>query len=373
MDPITIGIGLAIIIGFFALRGKKGGGGGSNGKGILYNILRWDQTLGGAITQGQERGFLARFKRGIRAPFHTRWVNGVLRITPQNVKEVVKKQMSYLLSAGVTSQTFNGPPNSIAPGSYGLLKGLAAYLGIKIKSVLFNWAIFGKGKTGNWSKEQVSKMVREHVALMKSPKWTRYQGRPVLYVLRPRKFNMPKLVSKIRAECKKQKVTKPWIVAQRISHSYKYAAEFKKAGFDGFSDYSGGYGAGTQAPGKGNAYKTATGILIRTMKASAGTAKKHGLVYFPTIAPAWNPIPRKLGKKKYHHYKDPAPGEWTDRLRKASAVIKSSGGHVAKVLNIYGLGENSEGGTIMPTMGKAPKYIPDTRMLVETRKAIKGK
>jgi hypothetical protein len=72
------------------------------------------------------------------------------------------------------------------------------------------------------------------------------------------------------------------------------------------------------------------------------------------------------------HYQHPLPGELTTRVQKTFDFISD---HIenckAQVVFAYSWNEHSEGGTLNPTMGESPDYIPVTTYLDEVAEVLK--
>ena len=76
--------------------------------------------------------------------------------------------------------------------------------------------------------------------------------------------------------------------------------------------------------------------------------------------------------ENWYHYQNPLPGELTTRLEKTFDFVSENIQNCkTQVVFAYSWNEHSEGGTLCPSMGESPDYIPVTTWLDEVAEALK--
>ena len=167
----------------------------------------------------------------------------------------------------------------------------------------------------------------------------------------------------------------PYIVGCIVpARSFQHAQPLKEDGYDAFMDYAGGYGGTVAGRDEAPSYATATASLLETLERDF---LNRGLPFIPSCTSMQYPWPRALDKEtrkpaeKFYHYQWPKPGDLAARVE---AVFDFVAAHPkacqSQVVSMYSWNECSEGGGLIPTMGKSADYKPVTQWLDEVAGAL---
>lgn len=379
----------------------------------LLGVQRWDMYSGKGATQQQELGYLLG-KQGFlkpaqwhdRAPFFCRLTKDVPKIKhprdagplwfnhpfdKRRLQRVMDEEIRFAHDAGIDFFIYHGPTRVLQNNGWELLNNLDAHMASKLpeaKKMKFVWALYGNGAM-QYTRSKVTRMMDETIQYVKRPNWqTVMQGRPLIPVLWPDNFKKQleaaegdermtsrEFVQYVRARVKAAGLKNPYIVGMSVpARSYLRAEEWKRDGYDAFSDYAGGYGGAVAERDLAPSYAQATNTLVAHLKKYfTGQA----LPSLPPCSSMQYPWPRALDPKthqpveKWYHYRWPEKGDLEARVK---AVMDFVATHPkdceAQAIIMYSWNEHSEGGGICPTMGKPPGYKPDTQWLNEVARAL---
>ncbi len=325
-------------------------------KGIILGVLRWDMHDDTGVTP-QEQGFLKDWHK--RWPFYAKLENGRLTFRRYDMARRMQLEINYAQKAGIDYWIFNGPARTLVPNGFGLHKSLYAYLRNKSNhKVNFVQALFAgenaraKGIV-NCRRDHTEKQMKEILQRMKNARWQHVTikggRRPLFVVLKPElyigRMGMKNLVEYIRWACEREGLGNPYIVAQSIENTARYAKALKQAGFDAINDYGPTDGAGTHPRDKAMSYKGATAALKARLKRDS----KLGIDLVPYGSLNWYPWPRSGGKQAYHHHQNPKnKKEVVERVKMIAQIAADT---PAKTMMLYSWNENSEGVGVVPKLG----------------------
>jgi hypothetical protein len=368
---------------------------------------------GAGPTQGQELGYLPGGSAFLkpeewhnRAPFFCRLTQDVTWLThpagagplwfnyPFN-QELLQKSMDqeirYAYDAGIDFFIYHGPSTRITnPSGWSLNRNLQAQMSSQIpeaKKMHFVWALYGENPAMKYTRSRVGTMMDETIEYIKMPNWQKVMDdRPLVIVFYPEHFTKqlaeaPKneqmtgneLVDYIRKRVTDAGMKNPYVVGMAIS-GYDQAADYKKWGYDAFMNYDGSYGGKVAKRDASPTYAEATASITDVLEKKFSAT---GLPYIPPFSSMMYPWPRAIDKKthtieeKHYHYQWPKKGDMAARIKTALDYVSSHPKECeAQVLSIYSWNECSEGGGLIPTMGKPPEYQPDTTWLDEVAGAL---
>ncbi len=376
-------------------------------------VQRWDMYSGNGATQEQELGylpgapgFLKASEWHDRAPFFCRltkdveWVQHPANAGPlwcnypfsqEYLQQAMDQEICYAYNAGIDFFIYHGPARKIVANAWELKNNLDAQMASarpEAKMMGFVWALYGH-KAMQYTRGKVEAMMDETIEYIKMPNWQKVMGaRPLVLVLWPENFKEQLAAAKgdqkmtgreftdyIRNRVKATGLTNPYIVGMIVpARSFEHAQELKKDGYDAFTDYDGSYGGTTSERDKSPTYAEATKTLNDTYEKQF---LNRGLPFIPPCTSMQYPWPRAIDektgkpKKQWYHYQWPRKGDLTARV---TATLDFVAAHPteceAQTFFMYSWNEHSEGGGICPTMGKPPRYEPDTRWLDEVAKAL---
>jgi len=378
----------------------------------LIGVERWDMYSGDGYTQDQELGYLpggsAYLKPEewhVRAPFFCRLTKDVTSVKhpegagpiwfnyPYN-QELLQKSMDqeirYAYDAGIDFFIYHGPSDRLTHGGWGLLKNLHAQMSSQIpeaKKMHFVWALYGENPAMKYTSSRVATMMDETIEYIKMPNWQRVMDdRPLVIVFYPENFNKQlaaapeneqmtgnELVDYIRKRVTDAGMKNPYVVGMAIS-GYDKAEDYKKWGYDAFMNYDGSYGGKIAKRDQSPTYAEATASITDVLEKKFSAT---GLPYIPPFSSMEYPWPRAINTKthqieeKHYHYQLPKKGDMAARIKTALDYVSSHPKECeAQVLSMYSWNECSEGGGLIPTMGKPPEYQPDTTWLDEVAGAL---
>lgn len=370
----------------------------------LLGVQRWDMFSGKGATQGQElgyepggHGFLKPGEWHWRAPFFCRrtedvdWVNHAADAGPlwfnypfseSVLQEAMDKEIDFATEAGIDFFIFNGPTRTLYSNAWELHNNLDAYLNnTRSDKTKFVFALYGHDAI-KYGRTKVDIMLDEIIEYMKLSDWQTVKGnRPLVPVLWPLQFEsmlaaqtsasermtLAQFVDLIRDRATEAGLKNPYIVAQEVSRTYVNKDKFTTAGFDAISDYAGAYGGATARRDQGPTYASATDTMISEWDSFL----LPDIECVPPLVTGWYNWAR-AESVSWWHYQNPLPGDLTSRVQKTFDFVSD---HIknckAQVVFAYSWNEHSEGGTLNPTMGDSPDYIPVTTYLDELAEGLK--
>jgi hypothetical protein len=370
----------------------------------LLGVQRWDMYSGKGATQAQElgyepgeQGFLKPEEWHHRAPFFCRrtadvdWVNHAANAGPlwfnypfseSVLQEAMDKEIDFATEAGIDFFIFNGPTRTLYSNAWELHNNLDAYLNnTRSDKTKFVFALYGHDAI-KYGRTKVDKMLDEIIEYMKLSDWQTVKGnRPLVPVLWPLQFEsmlaaqtsasermtLAQFVELIRTRATEAGLKNPYIVAQEISKTYLSKGKLAIAGFDAISDYAGAYGGSVAPRDQGPTYASATDTMI----AEWDLFLSPDIECVPPMVTGWYNWPR-AESVSWWHYQNPLPGELTTRVQKTFDFVSDNIEKCkAQVIFAYSWNEHSEGGTLNPTMGASPDYVPVTTYLDEVAEALK--
>jgi hypothetical protein len=381
----------------------------------LLGVQRWDMYSGKGATQEQELGYLPG-KQGFlkpaewheRAPFFcrlTKDVDGVKH--PENagplwfnypysmklLQETMDQEIRYAYNADIDFFIYNGPARKLFANAWELKNNLDCHMASTIpeaKKMKFVWALYGH-HTVKYTRAKVAAMMDETLDYIKMPNWqTVMDGRPLVPVLWPENFRAQLAAAKddqkmtgreftdyIRNRVKAAGLPNPYLVGIIVpAHSFNHAPAIQADGYDAFADYAGGYGGVVAERDRSPTYAEATKTFINTLEKQF---LNRDLPFIPDCTSMQYTWPRAIDektyetKKQWYHYQWPKQGDLAARL---TATFDFVAAHPkaceAQTVFMYSWNEHSEGGGLCPTMGKPPRYEPDTRWLDEAAGVLRG-
>ena len=370
----------------------------------LFGVQRWDMYSGKGATQGQElgyepglQGFLKPEEWHDRAPFFCRrtadvdWVNHAANAGPlwfnypfsQSVLQTaMDAEIDFATEAGIDFFIFNGPTRTLYSNGWELHNNLDAYLNnTRPDKTKFVFALYGHNAI-NYTRTKVNKMLDEIIPYMQSQHWQTVKGdRPLVPVLWPSEFEtqlaaqadpnekmtLAEFVTLIRTRAAAVGLSDPYIVGEEVTGTYNHRSSLVTAGFDALSDYAGAYGGSMSTRGQGPTYASATDNMI----AEWDKFLFPDIELVPPMVSGWNNWPRAENDLQWN-YQNPLPGELTSIVQKTFDFISDNIEKCkAQVIFAYSWNEHSEGGTLNPTMGASPDYVPVTTYLDEVAEALK--
>ena len=380
----------------------------------LIGVQRWDMYSGDGYTQDQELGYLPGKEAFLkpaewhsRAPFFCRltqdvsWVKhpegaGPLWFNHPFSQELLQKSMDqeirYAYNAGIDFFIYHGPSTRLTnPSGWSLLRNLHAQMSSQLpeaKKLHFVWALFGH-EAMKYTRSRVAILMDETMECIKMPNWQKVMdNRPLVMVFLPENFNKQlaeatekekmtanEFVEYIRTRVKAEGLNNPYVVGMAISGGFKMAADYKQWGYDAFMDYDGSYGGQVSERDNGPTYAEATGGIITALEKQFS---EKGLPYIPPFSSMQYCFPRSIDKEhkpvtRRYHYQWPKKGDMAARIKIALDYVASHPKECeAQVFSMYSWNECSEGGGLIPTMGKSPEYKPDTTWLDEVAGALAG-
>lgn len=380
----------------------------------LLGVQRWDMYSGVGATQRQElgylpgeQGFLKPVQWHDRAPFFVRltkdvdWVKHPPHAGPLwfnhpfdrgLLQTSMDQEIRYAFNAGIDFFIYHGPATTVVGrGAWGLKNNLEAHMASNIpeaRKMKFVWALYGH-QAIHYTRAKVARMMDETIPYIKMPNWQKVlDGRPLIIVLWPDQFKQQltnsaveqamtgtAFTSYLRERVTAAGLKDPYLVGCIVpARSYQHAEFLKQDGYDAFMDYAGGYGGTVARKDEAPSYATATASLLGTLERDF---LNRGLPFIPSCTSMQYPWPRALDKEtgepaeKFYHYQWPKPGDLPARVE---AVFDFVAAHPracqSQVVSMYSWNECSEGGGLIPTMGKPPEYNPVTQWLDEVAGAL---
>jgi len=380
----------------------------------LLGVQRWDMYSGEGATQRQELGYLPGEQAFLkpaewhdRAPFFCRltkdvdWIEHPADAGPlwfnhpfdrDRLQQSMDQEIRYAHGAGIDFFIYHGPARKVVgPGGWGLRNNLDAHLASTIpeaRKMKFVWALYGH-EAIHYTREKVSRMMDETMPMIRMSNWQKVMdGRPLIIVMWPDQFREQlakatggqsmtgsEFTAYLRDRVKAAGIENPYLVGCiSPARSFRHADALKKDGYDAFMDYAGGYGGTVAKRDASPTYAEATVSLLETLERDF---LGRGLPFIPSCTSMQYPWPRALDEKsgrpleKWYHYQWPGKGDLAARVK---AVFDFVATHPeaceAQVVSMYSWNECSEGGGLIPTMGKSPGYEPITTWLDEVAGAL---
>ncbi len=370
----------------------------------LIGVQRWDMYSGKGATHAQELGYLPGAQAFLkpeewhyRAPFFCRrtvdvdWVNhpddaGPLwfnyPFSESVLQEAMNKEIDFATEGGIDFFIFNGPTLTLFSNGWELHNNLDAYLNnTRSDKTKFVFALYGH-EAIKYGRSKVNTMLDEIIPYMQLHHWQTVKGnRPLVPVLWPLQFEsmleaqsnssermaLAEFVGLIRERAAEVGLENPYIVAEEISKTYLSKDKLAIAGFDAITDYAGAYGGSVSPRDQGPTYANATETMIKEWDKFLSA----DIECVPPLVTGWYSWSR-AESESWWHYQNPLPGELAARMEKTFNFVKDNIKNCkAQVIFAYSWNEHSEGGTLCPTMGEAPDYIPVTTLLDEMTEALK--
>jgi hypothetical protein len=373
----------------------------------LIGVQRWDMYSGAGYTQEQELGYLPGKEAFLkpaewhnRVPFFCRltkdvsWVKHPAEAGPlwfnypfsqELLQKTMDQEIRYAYDAGIDFFIYHGPVARLTDVSgWSLLRNLHAQISSQIpeaRKVHFVWALYGEHEAMKYTRSRVAAMMDETMEYIKLPNWQKVMdARPLVMVFRPENFKKQlenatgeqqmtgtEFVDYIRTRVKAAGLKNPYVVGMAISAGFQQAAAYKKWGYDAFMDYDGSYGGKVAERDHGPTYAEATDSIINTFEKQFSG---KGLPYIPPFSSMQYCFPRSIDKDHKpvttrYHYQWPKQGDLAARIKAVDYVASHPKECEAQVFSMYSWNECSEGGGLIPTMGKPPEYKPDTTWLDE--------
>lgn len=380
----------------------------------LIGVQRWDMYSGAGYTQEQELGYLPGKEAFLkpaewhnRAPFFCRltqdvdWVKhpdgaGPVWFNYPFSQDLLQKSMDqeirFAYGAGIDFFIYHGPAARLTDASgWSLLRNLHCQMSSQLpeaKKLHFVWALFGH-EAMKYTRSRVTAMMDETMEFIQMPNWQKVMDdRPLVMVIWPENFKKQleeavgkeqmtgtEFVDYIRTRVKAAGLKNPYVVGMANSAGFQQAAAYKEWGYDAFMDYDGSYGGTVAERDQGPTYAEATGGIITALEKQFSG---KGLPYIPPFSSMQYCFPRSIDKdykpvSRRYHYQWPKKGDMAARIKVALDYVASHPKECeAQVLSMYSWNECSEGGGLIPTMGKPPEYKPDTTWLDEVAGALAG-
>jgi hypothetical protein len=379
----------------------------------LLGVQRWDMYSGKGATQKQELGYLPGGQAFLkpdewhdRAPFFCRLTKDVTEVEhppeagplwfnhpfdQHRLQQAMDQEIHFAHRAGIDFFIYHGPTRSLKNNGWELKNNLDAHMASQLpaaKEMKFVWALYGH-EAMNYTRSKVALMMDETLDYIKRPNWqTVLDGRPLIPVLWPDHFSEQlasaegneamtgrEFVQYIRKRVREAGLKDPYIVGMAVpARSYERAEKWKADGYDAFSDYAGGYGGAHAERDRAPSYAQATQSLLKHLDQHFAGQALPSLPPCSSMDYAW---PRARDHKtgqplpKWYHYQWPAKGDLAARLKSVMDFVAAHPKDCeAQAIIMYSWNEHSEGGGLCPTMGKPPKYVPDTRWLDEAAAAL---
>ncbi|MDP6356318.1 MAG: sulfatase-like hydrolase/transferase [Planctomycetota bacterium] len=377
----------------------------STPKRPLVGVSRWDGYNGSPKwTQQQEFGFLKPERWHELAPWFVRRTGDPERPLSFNptydraiIQKVTDQEIRYGADAGIDYWAFCHFASF--KGGWQLRDNLEAYLASPLKSRI-NFCLIalgvhiGKGIKGVPKpspadvKADWSKYVDEYVSLMCAPTYQRViGGRPLLYLLGPDVLSVAlgdppagkgvtanhlrEAVALLRERAENAGVGNPYVVGMNSGGIWS-AVYIDKAGLDAVSAYRAAFGSTKEGTPYSRLWPNIRKGFLQSDCGMGNNPKRQLVVPLMSGAshlPRHTVLPNRFSPK---HYLEPSPGDFKNHvLAGMDWVARHSSNCAANSVLIYAWNEHSEGGRICPTMGPAPDYIPNTRLLDELGQTIK--
>ena len=372
----------------------------------LAGVIRWDGYNGSPTwTQKQEFGFLKAEKWHELAPWFARRTGDPDRPLAFNpsfdkevVQEVTNQEIRYAAGAGIDYWAFCHFA-AFKGGGWQLRDNLEAYLASPLKPRI-NFCLItlgvhvGKGMEGVPKpssadvKADWARYVEEYIGLMREPTYQRVLGnRPLLYLMGPDVLSVSlgdppagkgvtvnhlrEAVALLRERAMKAGVGNPYIVGMNSGGIWA-AVYVDQAGLDAVSAYRGAFGSTKEGTPYAKLWPNIREQFLGSACGMGDNPKRHLIVPLMSGAshqPRHEARPKSFGAQRYL---EPLPGEFKAHvLAGMDWVAEHPENCAANSVLIYAWNEHSEGGRICPTMGAAPGYLPNTRLLDDLGEAIR--
>jgi hypothetical protein len=379
---------------------------GEDARRPLVGVIRWDGYNGSPRwTQQQEFGFLKPQRWHELAPWFVRRTGDPDRPLSFNpsceknvIQEVTNQEIRYAAGAGIDYWAFCHYA-AFKGGGWQLRDNLEAYLANSLKARI-NFCLIalgehiGKGMGGvpNPSPADVkadwARYVDEYITLMREPSYQRVLGdRPLFYIMGPDTLSVAlgdppagkgvtvdhlrDAVALLRRRAVKAGVGNPYLVGMNSGGIWA-AVYVDAAGLDAASAYRGAFGSTKEGTPYAKLWPNIRKEFIESACGMGDNPKRQLVVPLMSGAshmPRHEVLPKRFGPQ---HYKEPLPGEFKDHvLAGMDWVAKHPNNCESGSVLIYAWNEHSEGGRVCPTMGTAPEYVPNTRLLDELGQAIR--
>ena len=379
---------------------------GEDARRPLVGVIRWDGYNGSPRwTQQQEFGFLKPQRWHELAPWFVRRTGDPDRPLSFNpsceknvIQEVTNQEIRYAADAGIDYWAFCHYA-AFKGGGWQLRDNLEAYLANSLKARI-NFCLIalgehiGKGMGGvpNPSPADVkadwARYVDEYITLMREPSYQRVLGdRPLFYIMGPDTLSVAlgdppagkgvtvdhlrDAVALLRRRAVKAGVGNPYLVGMNSGGIWA-AVYVDAAGLDAASAYRGAFGSTKEGTPYAKLWPNIRKEFIESACGMGDNPKRQLVVPLMSGAshmPRHEVLPKRFGPQ---HYKEPLPGEFKDHvLAGMDWVAKHPNNCESGSVLIYAWNEHSEGGRVCPTMGTAPEYVPNTRLLDELGQAIR--
>jgi hypothetical protein len=368
-------------------------------------VIRWDGYSGHPqVTQKQEMGFLKPEKWHWRSPwFFKRTGNPEQPLAfNQNyeksvIRDITEQEIKYAADAGIDYWAFCYYAKY--KSGWGLRDNYEAYLAspnknrIKSSFILIGEHI-GKGlskKAGqlpNAARNDWENLVNEIVPLLSDSAYQKVcGGRPLVYIIGPDKLSMalgdPATKGEVSVENLKSAVVylrersvaagagDPYVIGMNSGGIWS-SMYVDKAGLNAVSAYRGAFGSTKEGTPYSQLWENIQAKFINGGIGLGSNAKREMVLPLMSGAshePRHERNPEQFGPD---YYLEPEPGEFKSLvLSGLTWVHRNKKNCPAQSLLIYAWNEHSEGGFICPTMGEAPDYKPNTRLLDELGAAIR--
>lgn len=371
----------------------------------LVGVIRWDGYNGSPRwTQSQEFGYLKPERWHDLAPWFARRTSDPdhpLTFNPNYDKAVIQEttnqEIRYAADAGIDYWAFCHFA-SFKGNGWQLRDNLEAYLASPSKSKP-NFSLIALGKhigqgmpgvkrpAPDDVKADWSRYVDEYVELMQEPTYQRVLGgRPLFYLMQPDAFsvalgdppagrgvtvdNLRGAIALFRRRAVAAGVGDPYIVGMNSGGIWA-AVYVDEAGLDAVSAYRPAFGSTKEGTPYADLWPNIRKMFIEGPSGMGHNRERQLIVPLMSGAshmPRHEATPEQFGPE---YYEEPMPGEFKTHVQAGLDWVASHSKNCqARSVLIYAWNEHSEGGRICPTMGTAPDYVPNTRLLDELGQAI---
>lgn len=368
-------------------------------------VIRWDGYSGHPqLTQKQEMGYLKPEKWHWRSPWFFRKTGNPeqpLEFNPSYDKNVIRditeQEIQYAADAGIDYWAFCYYAKY--KGGWGLRDHYEAYLASSNKNRIKSSLILigehvGKGLSKKASeapdaaRKDWENLVSEIVPLLRDSAYQKVcEGRPLVYIMGPDALSMalgdPAKTGETSVDNLKSAVVylrersvaagagEPYIVGMSSGGIWS-AMYVDKAGLNAVSAYRGAFGSTDEGTPYAQLWENIQAKFIKGGIGLGNNSKRE--IVLPLMSGASHEPRHEINPDHFgpQHYLEPEPGEFKSLvLSGLNWAYGNKKNCPAQSLLIYAWNEHSEGGFICPTMGEAPAYKPNTRLLDELGAAIR--
>ncbi len=378
---------------------------GADAERPSVGVIRWDGYSGHPqLTQKQEMGYIKSEKWHWRSPWFFRKTGNPEQPLEFNtnydksvIRDITEQEIQYAADAGIDYWAFCYYAKY--KGGWGLRDNYEAYLAspnknrIKSSLILIGEHV-GKGlpkkasEAPDAARKDWEHLVDEIVPLFSDSAYQKVcAGRPLVYIMGPDALsmalgdpatkretsveNLKSAVGYLRERSLAAGAGDPYIVGMNSGGIWS-SMYVDKAGLNAVSAYRGAFGSTKEGTPYSQLWEHIQAKFIKGAIGLGSNAKREVVVPLMSGAshePRHEKSPEQFGPQ---HYLEPEPGEFKSLvLSGLHWAYDNKKNCPAQSLLIYAWNEHSEGGFICPTMGEAPDYKPNTRLLDELGAAIR--